>query len=80
MTSINFKIIIFILLSSCSAHTLNKYSDNSNSTKIKSKELKNEVQLNQNKINKEKLENLFVLNKPSQSVVFEFKKEDILKE
>ena len=33
MTSINFKIIFFILLSSCSSHTLNKYSDNSNSNK-----------------------------------------------
>ena len=78
MTSINFKIIFFILLSSCSFHSLNKYSDNSNSTKIKSNELKNEDQLNKNKINKEKLENLFVLNKPSQSVVFEFKKERYL--
>ena len=78
MTSINFKIIIFILLSSCSSHTLNKYSDNSNSTKIKSNELKNEVQLKKNKINKEKLENLFELNKPSRSVVFEFRKERYL--
>ena len=78
MISFNFKIIIFILLSSCSSHTLNKYSDNSNSTKIKSNELKNEVQLKNNKINKEKLENLFVLNKPSQGVVFEFKKERYL--
>ena len=57
---------------------MNKYSDNSNSTKIKSNELKNEVQLKKNKINKEKLENLFELNKPSQSVVFEFRKEKYL--
>ena len=79
MTSINFKIIFFfILLSSCSFHNLNKYSDNINSTQIKSNEFKNEVKLNKNKINKKKLENLHVANKPSQSVVFEFRKERYL--
>ena len=80
MTSINFKIIIIIsiLLSSCSTHSLNKHSDNSNSTQIKSNKFKNEVKLNKNKINKKKLENLYVANNPSQSVVFEFRKERYL--
>ena len=78
MTLINFKIIIFIfiLLSSCSSRNLNKYSDKTNSTQMKT----DEIRLNQNKINKEKLENLYIANKPNQSVVFEFRKESILRE
>ena len=80
MTFINFKIIISIsiLLSSCSPQTLKKYSDNSNSTHIKSNEFKNEVKLKKNEINKQKLENLYIENNPSQSVVFEFRKERYL--
>ena len=80
MTFINFKFIIFIsiLLSSCSPQTLKKYSDNSNSTYNKSNKFKNEVKLKKNKINKQKLENLYVGNNPSQSVVFEFRKERYL--
>ena len=80
MTSINFKIIIyiFILLSSCSSHTLNKHFDNSNSTQIKSNEFKNEVKSNQDRISKKKLENLYSANNSSQSVVFEFRKERYL--
>ena len=76
MTLINFKIVIFIfiLLSSCSTRNLNKYSNDINSTHIKS----NEFRPNKNKINKEKLENLYVTNKPKQSVVFEFRKERYL--
>ena len=76
MTLINFKIVIFIfiLLSSCSTRNLNKYSNDINSTHIKS----NEFRPNKNKINKEKLENLYVANKPKQSVVFEFRKERYL--
>ena len=76
MTSINLKILIyiFILLSSCSSHTSNKYSDNTNPTKIKSNEFKS----NNNNIKKKKLENFIVTNNPSQGVVFEFKKERYL--
>ena len=72
MTFINFKILIyiFILLSSCSFHI----SNNSTSTQIKSNELK----FNKKKINKEKLENLYVTSNPSESVVFEFRKERYL--
>ena len=42
MTFINFKILIyiFLLLSSCSSHISNKFSDNSTSTQIKSNEFK----------------------------------------
>jgi hypothetical protein len=73
---INFKILIyiFVLLSSCSSHISNKFSDNSTSTQIKS----NEFQLTKSKINKKKLENLYVASKPSESVVFEFRKERYL--
>ena len=80
MTFTNFKIIIFIfiLLSSCTSQNLNKYSHNSNPKDIKSNKFENEVKLNKNKINKEKLENLYVVSKPSQSVVFEFRKERYL--
>ena len=76
MTLINFKIIIFIfvLLSSCSTRNLTKYSDNTNSTQMKS----DEIRLNQNKINKEKLENLYIAKNPNQGVVFEFRKERYL--
>ena len=76
MTLINFKIItfIFILLSSCSSRNLNKYSDDINSTQIKS----NEFRPKKDKINKKKLENLYVTNNPKQSVVFEFRKERYL--
>ena len=76
MTFINFKILIyiFVLLSSCSSHISNKFSDNSTSTQIKS----NEFKLNKNKINKKKLENLYVASNPSESVVFEFRKERYL--
>ncbi len=80
MPFINFKIIIFIslFLSSCSPQTLNKSLHNSNLTDIKSNEFKNEVKQNKNKISKEKLENLYIKNKSSQSVVFEFRKERYL--
>ena len=80
VTFINYKIIIiiFILLSSCTSQTLNKYSDNSNSTNIKSNDFKNEVKLNNKSIDKEKLENLYVANNPGQGVTFEFKKERYL--
>ena len=80
MTFTNFKIIIFIfiLLSSCTSQTLNKYPHNINPKDIKSNKFENEVKLNKNKINKEKLENLYVVSKPSQSVVFEFRKERYL--
>ena len=76
MTLINFKILIyiFVLLSSCSSHISNEFSDNSTSKEIKSNELK----LNKNKINKKKLENLYVTSNPSKSVVFEFRKERYL--
>ena len=76
MTVINFKILIYILilLSSCSSHISNEFSDNSTSTQIKS----NEFKLNQNKINKKKLENLHLQSNPSESVVFEFRKERYL--
>ena len=76
MTLINFKILvyIFVLLSSCSSHISNEFSDNSTSKEIKSNELK----LNKNKINKKKLENLYVASNPSESVVFEFRKERYL--
>ena len=76
MKFINFKILIytFVLLSSCSSHISNQISDNSTSTQIKS----NEFKLNKNKINKKKLENLYVTSKPSESVVFEFRKERYL--
>ena len=76
MTFINIKIIIFIfvLLSSCTSQTLNKYSGNSNSTQIKS----NKFKLNKNKIYKKKLENLSEVNNSGQSVVFEFRKERYL--
>ena len=76
MTFINFKILIyiFVLLSSCSSHISNEFSDNSTSTQIKS----NEFKLNKNKINKKKLENLYVVSNPSESVVFEFRKERYL--
>jgi len=66
------------LLSSCTSQTLNKYSHNSNPKDIKSNKFENEVKLNKNKINKEKLENLYVAKKPSQSVIFEFRKERYL--
>ena len=80
MTFINFKIIvfIFILLSSCSPQTLNKYSDYNSSKPIKSNGFKKEVKSSKNKINKEKLENLYLPNKPSKGVVFEFRKERYL--
>jgi len=80
VTVTNFKIIIFIFifLSSCTSQTLNKYSDNSNSTNIKSNNFNNDVKFDRDKINKEKLENLYVANKPSQTVVFEFRKERYL--
>ena len=76
MTFINIKIIIFIfvLLSSCTSQTLNKYSGNSNSTQIKSNKFKS----NKNKIYKKKLENLSEVNNFGQSVVFEFRKERYL--
>ena len=76
MTTISLKIISFILifLSSCSFQTLNEYSHNSNSTQIKSNELK----LKKSEIYKEKLENLSVGNNSDQGVVFEFKKERYL--
>ena len=76
MKFINFKILIYIFvsLSSCSSHISNEFSDNSTSTEIKSNELK----FNKNKINKEKLENFYVASKPSESVVFEFRKERYL--
>ena len=63
MTSINFKIItcICIFLSSCTSQTLKNYSDNSNSTQIKSNDFKNEVNL-KNKIDKQKLKSLNVSN------------------
>ena len=80
MTFINFKTIIFtfILLSSCSFQTLNKYSDDSKSTHIKSNKFKNQVKLKRDKIKKKKLENLYVVNSSRQSVVFEFRKERYL--
>ena len=76
MTLNNFKtlIYIFVLLSSCSSHISNEFSDNSTSKEIKSNELK----FDKNKINKKKLENLYVVSKPSESVVFEFRKERYL--
>ena len=76
MTFINSKILIliFVLLSSCTLQTLQKHSDNSNSTQIKSNEFKS----NKNKISKKKLENLYVTNNSDQSVVFEFRKERYL--
>lgn len=76
MTFINFKILIyiFILLSSCSSHVSNNFSNNSTSTQIKS----NKFKPNKNKIDKKKLENLYVTNNPSESVVFEFRKERYL--
>ena len=76
MTFINFKILIciFVLLSSCTSHISDDFSDNSTSTQIKS----NEFKLIKNKINKKKLENLYVTSKPSDSVVFEFRKERYL--
>ena len=76
MTFINFKILIyiFILLSSCSSHISNEFSDNTTSTQIKSNELKS----NKNKIDKKKLENLYVTNNSSEGVVFEFRKERYL--
>ena len=76
MTFIKFKILIyiFVLLSSCSSHISNKFSDNSTSTQIKS----NEFKFNKDKINKEKLENLYVTSNPGESVVFEFRKERYL--
>ena len=57
MTFINFKILIyiFVLLTSCSSHISNEFSDNSTSTQIKS----NEFKLKKNKISKKKLENSF---------------------
>ena len=76
MSLINLKIIIFIsiFLSSCSTKTLNKYSDNSNSTQVKSNKFKSI----ENKINRERLKNLYVEKNPSQGVIFEFKKERYL--
>ena len=76
MKLINFKILIyiFVLLSSCSSHISNEFSDNSTSKEIKSNELK----LNKNKIKKKKLENLYVASNPRESVVFEFRKERYL--
>ncbi len=65
------------MLSSCSIETLNKHTNDINSIKLKSNEFKNEVKSNK-VINKEKLENLYVPNKPSQSVIFEFRKERYL--
>ena len=53
---------------------MNKYSDDINSTEIKS----NEFRPKKDKINKEKLENLYVTSNPKQSVVFEFRKERYL--
>ena len=67
-------ILIFILLSSCTSQTLNKHSYN-NSAHIKSNKFNNEVKLKKYKINKEKLENLYIPKKLSQSVIFEFRKE-----
>ena len=76
MKFINFKILIyvFVLLSSCSSHISNEFSDNSTSTQIKS----NEFQLTKSKINKKKLENLYVPSNPSEGIVFEFRKERYL--
>ena len=76
MTFINFKILIyiFVLLFSCSPHISSEFSDNSTATQIKS----NKFKLNKNKINKKKLENMYVLSNPSESVVFEFRKERYL--
>ena len=62
------------MLSSCSSHISNELSDNSNSTQIKSNEFKSK----KNKIDKKKLENLYVANNPSESIVFEFRKERYL--
>ena len=80
MTFINFKtiILIFVLLNSCSPPVLKEFSNNTNSTQIKSKEFKNEVKSKKININKEKLENLYVANQSNQSVVFEFRKERYL--
>ena len=64
---------MFILLSSCTSQTLNKYSSNSNSA-IKSNEFKS----NKNKISKKKLEKLDVADNLGQSVIFEFRKERYL--
>ena len=61
-------------MSSCSSHISNKHSNDSNSTQIKSNEFKS----NKNNINKKKLENLYVLSNPSESVIFEFRKERYL--
>ena len=76
MSFIKFKILIFIfvLLSSCSPHISSEFSDNSTSTQIKSNDLKSK----KNKIDKKKLENLYVINNPRESVVFEFRKERYL--
>ena len=76
MTFINFKILIyiFILLSSCSSHISTEFYDNSTSPQIKS----NEFKPNKNEIDKKKLENLYVAKNPSESVVFEFRKERYL--
>ena len=78
MSLINLKIIIFIsiFLSSCSTKTLNKYSDNSNSTQVKSNKFKSI----ENKINREKLKNLYVEKNPSQGVILNLKKKDISRE
>ena len=65
---------MFVLLSSCTSQTLNKYSSNSNSTQIKSNEFKS----NKNKISKKKLEKLDVVDNLGQSVIFEFRKERYL--
>ena len=80
MTFINFKtiILIFVLLNSCSPPALKEFSNNTNSTQIKSNEFKNEVKSNKVNVNKEKLENLYVANQSNQSVVFEFRKERYL--
>ena len=68
MTLIDFKILIyiFVLLSSCASHISNEFSDNSTSTQIKSNDFKSK----KNKIDKKKLENLYVINNPRESVVF----------
>ena len=78
VTFIKFKIIIFIfvLLSSCTSQTLNKYSDNSNSTQIKS----NKFKINKNKITKRKLENLTEENNSVKVLFLSLEKRDILKE
>ncbi len=57
---------------------MKNFSDNSNSIQLKSNEFKDISKSKQSVIDKEKLENLYVPKNPSQSVVFEFRKERYL--